>query len=77
MAKGTVKWFDPQKGFGFIFNQDGLDVFVHFTGIECDGYKALRCGQVVEYNEVQTENGLQAREVHVLEVSERVEKKRK
>lgn len=66
MAKGTVKWFDPQKGFGFILNQSGMDVFVHYTSIEGDGFRCLRNGQSVEYLEIQTGKGLQGRQVKPL-----------
>lgn len=47
---GTVKWFDEQKGFGFIERQGGTDVFVHFSAIEGSGYKSLTEGQRVEFN---------------------------
>ena len=66
MAKGRVKWFDPKKGFGFILNQDGQDVFVHYTGIEQDGFRCLRSGQVVEYEPVQSSKGMQGWKVRVL-----------
>ena len=48
MVKGTVKWFDPKKGFGFVLNDDGEDVFIHYTSIDGDGFRCLRNGQVVE-----------------------------
>lgn len=70
MAKGTVKWFDPKKGFGFVVNKDGMDVFVHYTEIECEGFRSLRNGQFVEYEEVQAVKGLQGRKVKVLQVAE-------
>ncbi|MCE5186336.1 MAG: cold-shock protein [Planctomycetaceae bacterium] len=63
MATGTVKWFDPQKGFGFILNQSGDDVFVHYTSIEGEGFRCLRNGQCVQYVEVQSAKGLHARMV--------------
>jgi len=66
MATGTVKWFDPQKGFGFILNEDGCDVFVHYTSIEGEGFRCLRNGQKVEYQEIPGEKGLQGRKVKLL-----------
>ena len=60
---GTVKWFDVKKGFGFILNGEGKDVFVHFSSIEGDGFRALKDGDAVEYEEVVSEKGLSAREV--------------
>lgn len=72
MTTGTVKWFDNQKGYGFIEYNDGEDVFVHFTGIDMEGYKALNEGQVVEFNIVDGSRGPQATNVVVVdsEVSE-------
>ena len=63
MATGTVKWFDVKKGFGFILNPDGKDVFVHFSSIEGDGFRVLKDGEKVEYEEVDTGKGLAARHV--------------
>ena len=57
---GTVKWFDEQKGFGFIERQGGTDVFVHFSAIEGSGYKSLTEGQRVEFNVSQGQKGPQA-----------------
>jgi CspA family cold shock protein len=68
MAKGTVKWFDPKKGFGFVLNDDGEDVFIHYTSIEGDGFRCLRNGQMVEYEEIASDKGLQGKEVSILEV---------
>jgi CspA family cold shock protein len=70
MAKGTVKWFDPKKGFGFVVNKDGADVFVHYTEIECEGFRSLRNGQCVEYEEIQAVKGLQGRKVRVIQIPE-------
>ena len=67
MAKGRVKWFDPKKGYGFIVNRDGQDVFAHYTGIEQAGFRCLRCGQEVEYEEKQTPKGLQGWDIRILE----------
>ncbi len=58
--KGTVKWFSKQKGYGFISDAEGNDVFVHFSGINMDGYKALNEGAEVEYEVAQGEKGPQA-----------------
>ena len=58
--KGTVKWFNNQKGYGFISDEEGKDVFVHFSGIVSDGYKSLEEGQAVEYEVTDGPKGLQA-----------------
>jgi CspA family cold shock protein len=64
MARGTVKWFNENKGFGFIKPEDGSqDVFVHFTAIQEEGFKTLVEGQEVEFDIVQGEKGLQAANV--------------
>ncbi|MCI0449724.1 MAG: cold-shock protein [Chlorobi bacterium] len=63
MQKGKVKWFNADKGFGFITGNDGKDVFVHFKSINGDGYRSLEDGQEVEYEVEETEKGLQARNV--------------
>jgi CspA family cold shock protein len=63
MATGTVKWFDSKKGFGFIINGSGRDVFVHFTCIEGNGFRALKDGESVEYEETTSGKGLAARTV--------------
>lgn len=61
MNKGTVKWFNAQKGFGFITNNEtGEDVFVHFSGIATDGFKSLDENQDVEFDITQGARGLQA-----------------
>lgn len=67
MAKGTVKWFDPKKGFGFVVNDDGADVFVHYTSIDGDGFRCLRNGQIVEYEEFGSSKGLQGKNVLIVE----------
>ena len=60
MNKGTVKWFNSQKGFGFITNEaNGEDVFVHFSGIANDGFKSLEDGQNVTFELTQGAKGLQ------------------
>ncbi len=63
---GTVKWFDPVKGFGFIYGPDGNDVFVHYTAIRQEGYRRLVHDQQVEYELVQTPKGFQGRNVRVI-----------
>ena len=64
MATGTVKWFNDAKGFGFIAQDDGGDdVFVHFSAIQTDGFKALAEGQKVEYEVEDGQKGPQARNV--------------
>jgi cold shock protein len=60
---GTVKWFNAQKGFGFIAREDGPDVFVHFSGIAGDGYRELNEGDRVEFAISNGPKGLQATEV--------------
>ena len=65
MAKGTVKWFDPKKGFGFVINADGQDVFVHYTSIDGDGFRCLRSGQEVVYEEFSSDKGLQGKGVQI------------
>ncbi|HEU5180311.1 MAG TPA: cold-shock protein [Candidatus Polarisedimenticolia bacterium] len=64
MAKGTVKWFNDAKGYGFITPEDGSkDVFVHHSGIEMQGFKSLAEGQSVEFNIVQGQKGPAAENV--------------
>ena len=63
MAKGKVKWFNDAKGYGFIEQDGGEDVFVHFSAISMDGYKSLTEGQRVEFDVVQGSKGLQAANV--------------
>ncbi|MEP5765927.1 MAG: cold shock domain-containing protein [Halieaceae bacterium] len=59
-VKGTVKWFNEAKGFGFIEQQDGPDVFAHFSAISGDGFKTLAEGQAVEFTVSEGEKGPQA-----------------
>ena len=63
MAKGTVKWFNESKGFGFISQEGGEDVFVHFSAIEGSGFKTLAEGDAVEFDVQQGPKGLQAANV--------------
>ncbi len=60
---GKVKWFNSEKGFGFITNEDGLDIFVHFSAITGDGYKSLEENQEVEFDVVEGDRGPQASNV--------------
>jgi CspA family cold shock protein len=63
VATGTVKWFNPDKGFGFISREDGDDVFVHFSAIQGDGYRNLDENQKVEFDVTQGPKGPQAANV--------------
>jgi cold shock protein len=63
MAKGKVKWFSNQKGYGFITRDDGKDVFVHYSAVGGDGYKTLEEGQEVEFEVTQGPKGEQATNV--------------
>ena len=65
MNKGTVKWFNNQKGFGFISREEGDDVFVHFSAITGDGFKTLNEGQEVTFDTEEGPRGLQAKNVSV------------
>src|SRR5213595_1597645 len=66
VAQGTVKWFNSEKGYGFIAVDGGQDVFVHFSAIEMDGYKSLEDGQRVEFEIAQGQKGPQAENVRVV-----------
>ncbi|MCM3174307.1 MULTISPECIES: cold-shock protein [Paenibacillus] len=63
MQTGTVKWFNAEKGFGFIETEEGTDVFVHFSAIQADGYKSLDEGQRVQFEVTQGNRGPQAENV--------------
>jgi CspA family cold shock protein len=66
VATGTVKWFSSEKGYGFISQEGGDDVFVHFSGIEGAGYKNLEENQAVEFEVTQGPKGLQAVNVRIV-----------
>jgi CspA family cold shock protein len=61
--KGTVKWFDVKKGFGFIQQEDGSDVFVHYSNISGNDFKVLEDGESVEFEVIEDNKGLQAQNV--------------
>ncbi|WP_026486191.1 cold-shock protein [Caldanaerobius polysaccharolyticus] len=63
MFKGKVKWFNPEKGYGFIEREGGSDVFVHYSAIEMNGFKTLEEGQMVEFDVVEGAKGPQAANV--------------
>ena len=60
MSKGTVKWFNNQKGYGFISDEEGNDVLVHYTGLNMEGFKTLEEGQAVEFDIINGAKGPQA-----------------
>jgi cold shock protein len=66
MAQGTVKWFNSEKGYGFIAVDGGNDLFVHYTAIEMEGYRSLEDGQRVEFEVGQGPKGPQAEQVRVV-----------
>ena len=66
MSKGTVKWFNIQKGYGFITAEDGKDVFVHFSGLNMEGFKTLEEGAAVEFDITDGAKGPQAVNVEVV-----------
>ncbi|MDO9343269.1 cold-shock protein [Pseudomonas pergaminensis] len=66
MATGTVKWFNAEKGFGFITQDGGVDIFVHFSAITGDGFRTLEENQKVEFEVAQGAKGAQAENVRVL-----------
>ena len=67
MNKGTVKWFNNQKGYGFISDEEGNDVFVHYTGLNMEGFKTVEEGQAVEFEVVNGAKGPQATNVTKLQ----------
>jgi CspA family cold shock protein len=64
--KGTVKWFNESKGYGFISRDDGTDIFVHYSAIEGEGFRTLRQGQRVEFDVVDSPKGPRADKVRVM-----------
>jgi CspA family cold shock protein len=66
MANGTVKWFKDEKGFGFISQEGGEDVFVHHTAIQSEGFRTLAEGQKVEFDVTRGPKGLQAQNVRIV-----------
>jgi CspA family cold shock protein len=66
MPVGSVKWFDSKKGFGFIISPEGKDVFVHFSSIEGDGFRSLKDGEQVNYEQIEGAKGLLAQNVRRL-----------
>lgn len=71
MARGSVKWFDSKKGFGFIVGPEGQDVFVHFSNIEGDGFRCLKDGETVDYDLIQGAKGMSAQHVKRLNTKEK------
>ena len=63
MSTGKVKWFDPKKGYGFIIGDEGQDVFVHYSSIVGEGFRALKDGDTVDYELAKGEKGFQAHNV--------------
>lgn len=60
MCRGKVKWFNAKKGYGFLVIEDGMEIFVHYSGLNMDGFKTLKPGQTVVFGLIETEKGLQA-----------------
>lgn len=67
---GKVKWFDPKKGYGFIIAEEGKEIFVHYTGIVKEGFKALNEGQLVTYEVANGDKGEQAINVQIVPKAE-------
>ena len=67
MNTGKVKWFNAEKGYGFIIGEDGKDVFVHYSSINAEGFKTLDEGQTVTYDIIESDRGKQASNVTVAE----------
>ncbi len=63
MQRGTVKWFSAKKGYGFISDADGNDIFVHFSAIDMDGFKELKENDMVEFDVIESDKGVQAANV--------------
>ena len=69
MSTGKVKWFNAEKGYGFITSEDGKDVFVHYSSINSEGFKTLEEGQTVTYDVVESDRGQQANNVTVVDTA--------
>ncbi len=69
MNTGKVKWFNAEKGYGFITGEDGKDIFVHYSSINADGYKTLEEGQTVTYDVIESNRGQQASKVTVIQAA--------
>jgi len=65
-VKGKIKWFNNEKGYGFIEYKENEDIFVHYSAILKDGYKTLNQGDIVEFNLIETTKGLQAQHVQTI-----------
>ncbi len=63
MQRGTVKWFSAKKGYGFISDAEGNDIFVHFSAIDMDGFKELKENDLVEFDVIESDKGVQAANV--------------
>ncbi len=63
MQRGTVKWFSAKKGYGFISDAEGNDIFVHFSAIDMDGFKELKENDIVEFDVIESDKGVQAASV--------------
>ena len=68
MAEGTVKWFNPEKGYGFISQKDGEDLFVHFSEIKMDGFKTLDEGAAVQFDVTTGQNGKENADTSIMSV---------
>lgn len=66
MATGKVKWFNAEKGYGFITSDEGKDIFVHYSSIQADGFRTLEEGQKVSYDAVDSDRGQQASNVNII-----------
>lgn len=71
--KARVKWFNNEKGYGFIERDGEEDIFIHYSNIETDGYKSLHEGQMVEFDLVKTDKGYQAQNIKPLEELQTIE----
>ena len=69
MASGRVKWFDNKKGFGFISDETGADVFVHYSAIQTAGFETLKEGEPVQFEMIESDKGLKAQNVQRAEMT--------